>query len=282
MTFKLIFVFKWYFLLVVGSLIDLASCLDCFDTYFCALATITNQSDKINCFGYKSCFESQYIKSLHVYCMGSYSCSNSRYITTNGNYIDCRGLKSCFSVDFIELASLNWVSYFRCFGEQSCTNSNIFISGVNQHKQNNLRCEGFLSCANTTITLSGPQIATIVFGGYLSGQNTTCKTANNSGVVFYFYGRNSGYQARIICGMNHSCNVVCRTNGCNNLTLSCENSEYFNYNEDGDECSFDIDCDAAENSTLRPNGFDNWEVIVLNYEYNYYFNINDSQYVSIQ
>ena len=161
--------------------------------------------------------------------------------------MNCRGLKSCSNINFIEMANLNYtVSYFFCFGEQSCTNSKILITGVDQAKENDLQCGGSLSCANATIIVSGPQTAGVVFRGYLAGQNTTCKTGNNSDVTFYFYGRDSGSQARIICGMNHSCNVVCLTSGCNNLRLSCENSDYFNYNEDGDVCSFDIDCSAQK------------------------------------
>ena len=45
---------------------------------------------------------------------------------------------------------------------------------------------------------------------------------------------------------DHTCNIDCHNNGCNNLTLTCQN------NDNG--CTFSMTCDYAEISDNCPNG----------------------------
>ena len=63
---------------------------------------------------------------------------------------------------------------------------------------------------------------------------------------YKFSGIDSGYNTKIICKDGNICNIICYNNGCNKLTLECENGD--------NGCIFNVSCDYAEMSSICPNG----------------------------
>ena len=226
------------------SLLHVVFCLDCSDAFSCAFTPIipTENSDTITCFGYKSCFESPRILGLSggVACDGSHSCTNTRLMMINGSKLDCNGFKSCSSINNLKITN----SRCFCVGDQSCYNTKIFIGG-NINSKSRLRCLGMLSCANSIITLSSPN-ANVAVQGYLAAFNTTFISQNDT--KFSFTGHNAGYSI-IICSTVATCSIYCHSDGCNNITLLCDNS-------DVNVCTWYIECESAAKSDLCPNGYD--------------------------
>ena len=209
----------------------------CLDAYECAFDSISETGTTgLNCFGYYSCGRATLLESpgqSPIYCFGSYSCYKARVIQHTSlaysRYITCYSLYSCAMVNHI----YNENGPVVCYGELSCFQSKIFVI------QDNLSCAGVRSCAQIVAVTNNNNW----FGGYLSAQNATFYS-NNSFVNYYFRGSKSGYDATIICNNNHTCNIECNTDACNNLKLKCNGN-----------CTFIINCDFAEKSDICPNGY---------------------------
>ena len=244
-----------FFSFLLGALFDCGCCTDCYDAYSCAFTTLRSQSQAVNCFGHKSCFESPEIHSIDwfVFCYGSYSCSQTELMIINGSRLECNGFKSCARINELQIIEYNENSNDEhyCYGDQSCINSRISIGGIST--SSSLLCDGMLSCANTIVNISHSNAAISIRGG-LSGYNATF--ISDKGSQFYFAGHNSGFLAKIICGLNATCNIACYSNGCNGLTLLCDSNDNNGDDNDEDSCAFDVICLTAAKSDSCPNVYE--------------------------
>lgn len=226
----------------------------CFTAKSCVGETINGTSDEhINCFGYGSCLNATHIETnrsemdaCSICCTGSYSCFNAKTIrrsaVANGE-VWCNGLLSCAFVSDMHVEQ----GLVSCSGEQSCRGSRITLGPTAQNSDENLQCWGDRSCMDTNVTT---QYATLM-SGHLSGTNGVFYSDDNT-TKYQFYGSNSGYNATIVCGTGHTCKVICTGNGCNGLTLVCQDKSGSNTN-----CTFNVDCNYAEksdNDNVCPNG----------------------------
>ena len=123
-----------------------------------------------------------------------------------------------------------------CGGELACIGSTIAITGGSGDW---IMCYAAFSCKDSIITTFGLR------SHFMSTVNSLIYP-NADNAEFYFYGVYSGYNATVICNDGYTCNIYCYNNGCNDLTLKCEN------NDNG--CTFNIDCIYAELSNNCPNG----------------------------
>ena len=133
-------------LIILCQVNQIALGYDCFDAYSCS-STLINQTDgdDINCFGYKSCFQSpglhNYVSNIN--CYGSYSCYNTTWIkiytTTMSIFrIKCYGLNSCAHSN--HKLSGSGRQQIQCYGEQSCINSNVLVDSHAQYYENYRVC----------------------------------------------------------------------------------------------------------------------------------------------
>ena len=81
-----------------------------------------------------------------------------------------------------------------------------------------------------------------LYGAY-AAQNAILR-AGDSAITIYSRGFDALNGAQIICMSN--CSIECHSNGCNNVTLTCDGS---------DSCNWDIICINALESDLCPNGY---------------------------
>ena len=261
----------YWFILCSFGLFYISVAYDCFDAYSCwQLAINTTQaSENINCYGFKSCSNSPSITNMFegkIYCDASYSCFNSEWIETNGERIECQGYKSCSNVSSMHIGvisavesqsstSLSSDGTIRCRGDESCSNTNIFMHNINDYKTN-LLCTARMSCANSIINaVSEYQMPNtpvtshyIRFTGYFSGYNASVFIGNDSEIKFG--GFHSGYQATVVCESMQTCFISCVANGCFNTTFICEDEQTHN------SCVFDVFCEDAEQSSVCPSGYD--------------------------
>ena len=226
---------------------------NCDDAYSCASISInitTFESISINCYGYKSCYESSLIGSYNgdsfdhdtqIGCSGSYSCADSKII--QASTLLCRGLNSCNSIHAQD--TINSDSELWCSGEQSCTNSTFFMASAST-----IKCQGYLSCADSIFVFDSASVDVI---GYYGGYNSTFISAGGSSVQFW--GSHSGYHATVICGLDHICSIDCDGGyACDYVALLCgnETDQYTN------GCQFDVDCSKTSKNYLCPGGHENW------------------------
>ena len=245
---------KMTFWLIIGFLmINWINCIKIFanaSTYCdnaesCAMSSISESgTDAIYCFGRYSCGEATLISTDQggIYCSGSYSCYKASIIqrttTTQFGWINCDGLFSCAYVEYISTGN----SYLDCHGELSCYNSIIYVEDFDK----SLTCLGVRSCANSIIYNE----YRVSFSGYYSGYNSTLYSNGGSGgsdIYFYFYGVYSGLNANIICSDDDTCYIYCYGNGCNNITIICENVGM---------CTLTIYCYYSEMNEICPNGYE--------------------------
>lgn len=229
-----------FILLLMLQIVHHCNCLSCNYHYSCVGDEILDTSSDIECNGYYSCaFSDTDIKSnstADIYCDGSLSC----YMTNIIHHISsqefasiyCNGLLSCSNT----FSLLNNYGNIWCYGELSCSNSNISII------DGNIYCDSDRACMNSTIYSSG---INYVYG-HLGAQNTIFYSIDRF-VYHYFYGTFSGYNSQIICGDGHTCNIICHSNGCNQLRAQC-------FDNNSDSCIINIDCKYAHHSEVCPNG----------------------------
>ena len=142
-----------------------------------------------------------------------------------------------------------------CNGEKACYGSTIY-------ENNEIRCYGDESCANTTVYFTGDSIfingnsgiknSIIYIQDTIQDTNSTATTTESH--YLYFNGVYSGNGATVICDIDVTCNIECHNNACNNLTLACGNSSYYQLYSINDDthnsCYFDIACESAEISDI--------------------------------
>lgn len=205
------------FLILAGTKIKKTNS-QCSDAYSCALSTLT--STTVDCYGYYSCTQAQvgFGNSItYANCHGSFSCYEAGLLQqelNNGGSAECFGLYSCALCASIVTRGV------LCRGELSCYQS-IIMQSSSTH------CNGDKSCMNANITnyLGNNNNAYNYMFGYLSGYGASFDGIYGDNFNYwytYFYGMNSGNDARITCqdGVTR-CYVYCLGNACNNLTLAC-------------------------------------------------------------
>ena len=227
--------------------------VSCHDKESCN-GIFTNTSQLVECYGYRSCLNGVHIETTRtefyqcsICCHGSYSCFNSSVIqrtsstqTAADSEIWCGALFSCAFVGTL----YNEKGVISCAGEQSCRGSNITLKDESSDGRH-VECWGDRSCMDATIRATH----STVLIGHLSGLNAIFY-GNSSTTNYWFYASKSGYNATIICGIGHSCEVNCYGNACNKLTLMCSDGSNTN-------CTFNVDCTYAaksENNNVCPNG----------------------------
>ena len=213
---------------------------DCSDALDCVNTSMIGAVD-IDCSGYKSCFKAAMeVEGGSIDCSGSYSCFNAAQIVqideNDYGFIDCRGLMSCAEVSNLS----NFYGNIFCHGELSCFKSIIY-------SKYNTVCEGDRSCAESIITDSYQ----VDGKGAYSLYNATMYSKHGES-YYNFGGSYSGYNAQIIClnGLNCSINVDCYSNGCNNLSIICEDEDL----RSNGSCDVIIHCENSEQNDLCPNG----------------------------
>ena len=227
--------------------------VSCHDSQSCVSTKLrSNDTSDIECYGYRSCAETSSIISTagHIYCYGSYSCHQSQNIAkigTSDANINCYGLSSCAkSLISNEKGNIN------CYAEQSCLNTTM----TNWSAFYSIWCSGDHSCAHSQIGSSG---LNYLFGN-LAGTSSIWYS-NYTNTFYQFYGFESGYNATIICGFGHTCNVICAGNGCKGLNVTCITMDI------NSTCIINIDCTYAEYDQINcPHG------------YKYDYNLNYSDY----
>lgn len=255
-TIHMIASFELWFLVVLFGCIDATS--KCHDSHECALVdVISNATSEVECYGHYSCAQAGLIETIGSYeiqCFGSYSCYKADLIqrtTASGAGDDsisirCDALFSCAFVDFIH----NYNGTVRCRGVKSCFATKITIesSSFNDYVQ----CDSNQACSNSIITSHGLNI----IHGYAAAQNSIFYS-NSSIVTYRFRAMDSGYNATIVCGTNHTCTIDCHSNACSNLHLMCNGSDssYNISNSVNEACFFNISCSSAEESDICPDGY---------------------------
>ena len=215
--------------------------LRCGEEYSCALQTIYEGPEKIECTGYHGCTQAESIESANgnsIYCTASYACYEANSIrytnTTIARDIYCHGLFGCAFVPLIQ----NVNGKIDCTGELSCFGSKMEI-----HHETNciLYCDGDRSCANSLVNnanivyIRGHMAASqATFRSLISSNYSDLNTSlsdydNRTEQYYYFSGRDSGNGATIICEDGNTCFVFCDENACNNLSLTCHGNCSFMY-----------------------------------------------------
>ena len=219
--------------------------ITCHDNSECTSLGSINQTggNTVECYGYLSCAFMSVVATTNtkrIECKGSYSCYNTSKIertdeSGSDNDILCEGLFACANVNNM----VNNNGQIHCRGERSCSNS--IIRSVNDY----IFCLGSRSCEKSIIYVS----VGVYLRAYLSGYNTTIYS-NSSDVSIILRGMHSGYGARIICGIGHTCTVTCYTKDCNELKeIRCiDNNET--------SCNIILNCDYSEKNDLCPNGYE--------------------------
>ena len=228
---------------------------NCYDESQCVGASIVSTTEeKIECYGYRSCLNASTISTnagewyeCSICCWGSYSCFNANIIersatssTTYGE-IWCGALLSCAFVRNLH----NPQGVVSCAGEQSCRGSTITLEDTTATLERHMECWADRSCMDANVTTRDKT----TLRGHLSGLNGVFYSDDDT-VKYEFSGSHSGYNATIVCGVGHNCNVICYGNGCNKLTLVCSDGN-------NSSCTFDVDCtyaEKSENSNVCPNG----------------------------
>ena len=180
-----------------------------------------------------------------VNCYGSYSCYNSSIIDAQG-CIYCRGLLSCSNIGTLKtVMSSQRASNIYCGAELSCANSILITSS----ETGTVACGGLKSCINANISTQSE----VTSHGAMAGMNSifynSAPTNQDEDVSFKFYGWHSGYNSTIICGIGHTCNVICYTNACdkNTIKLLCTEEE--------EDSSGDHDSDCNINPVFYDSGY---------------------------
>ena len=227
--------------LTLISIIPIKSQWYCRNESSCEFSNFTANSthQTMYCYGDSSCQHSNMQSHSTAACYGSFSCFGSTLYWIKAVY--CYGSFSCAN------ASTHRTGLY-CAGEQSCINSKI----TNFYWNNfDLYCEGARSCANANISVSYSSYYDIHMEGSLSGMNAQIMCY--IGCAVHFLGSYSGYNTTITCySTTHSYRIYCYGNGCNRLNLQFANN-----------CSFEIDCNYAEYSSICPNGYQTHENLYL-------------------
>ena len=219
----------------------LSQCDDilCNDAYECQSLSITSSSgEDIECRGDHSCSYGASITVISadgdIFCQGAYACFAASVLneedTTDAGDIFCSGLYSCANINDYVLIEHGDIS---CEGEKSCYNGKYNLTN-----DCDVFCYGDLSCAESTFY--GKVYHS--FWGYRSGMNTMLYSTGDA--QYQFLGRDSGFGATIVCNKDDTCRVDCYDNGCQNVTLICDNCYTFEV-----ECNYN-----AEQSDVCPDG----------------------------
>lgn len=197
---------------------------------------ISETSTSIHCAGYRSCEGATILTtSASINCYGSYSCYKSTAIenmkplwSSSGN-IRCYGLFSCANV--LHMSAYNTIY---CYAEQSCFGSVIFTF--------ELICTGDRSCANSQVFHNG----SISLYGSLSGINSIFYSVGPVGSTFDYeiYGSYGAYNATIMCGSGHECDIECDGNSCQNLMVQCSDGS-------DNTCDISISCRYSQQTVVN-------------------------------
>lgn len=220
---------------------------NCSIAYGCSGTYVSKTDESVQCSGYFGCYNAASIHILSVNysttpvsieCQGSYSCYKAETIYHNITSADvncnCYGLRSCSSI-------VNSISIpngdINCHGEKSCSNSKLISNS------DRIYCGGTKSCENGNLI----NAQEIYGNGYLSLLNSTIYSNNT--ISIFLYGKSSGKNMNLICGVGITCTVNCYGNACNND----ENISYTCSNGISTNCTINFDCFSAENSILCPD-----------------------------
>lgn len=225
--------------------------LSCNDAYECANSEVIAPGEEdIFCHGYFSCSNAAVISiadpvdpnSIYISCGGSFSCYQAVFLNASQIEVGCEGLYSCAMIENI---NLNGSDLF-CHGELSCFGSTI--TRLYASADGSISCTGDRSCANSTFTLGGGTSVTIY--GHLAAQNSIFQTFGGGAggsIEISFFGRDSGDNVTIICGLGDDCTINCYGNGCNNVNATCISAG---------GCNLEKSCNsAAELSSLCLDAF---------------------------
>ena len=102
---------------------------------------------------------------------------------------------------------------FNCSGDQSCANGTL----INTTR---LYCYGERSCWNAKAEMARTEGVNIRAYGHLAAQNATFIL--NGGGSVTFVGDLSGYQTKVICQNNQTCQINCYSNACNYIQVECK------------------------------------------------------------
>lgn len=235
--------------LLVGTVnvLNLTAWTFCDDPYGddCVLTTISD-TQGILCRGFFSCKESSLTSDGYIDCYGSHSCYNTIKMIAEDD-ISCASVNSCAQIK----SQMQSGGGINCQGDSSCAGSQL-MANVSW-----IYCEGYRSCSN-----SPQMIARYVFAtGYLSGANTTFTNVDERSISYIFQGMGSGYNATVEC--MGECTIHCSVNSCNNLKIICASSR--------PDCTIDLDCDSADESSICTKNEDNNVVNVPLYIYAHSF-----------
>ena len=115
----------------------------CSDTFSCGGEITENEA--IWCHGSSSCNSASSLVAdgYDINCGGSYSCSNtSNKLLANNGYLKCYGFQSCSD------SNIETGKQIHCDGQNACFNTSITQNTYDGYKKS-LQCDGDRSCAPT-------------------------------------------------------------------------------------------------------------------------------------
>eukprot|EP01084_Bolivina_argentea_P311778 539720_1 len=186
----------------------------CNNKFQCIGQINNNSNDWVHARGYKSLFQSTSSITSYSYCSGSLSCKYTPQTVTNVIY--CDALHSCSK------ATIEATTVFGR-GSNSLTNANISCSA--KYSSPNCYCYGDKSCANSTILVSGS--CSLKAYGALSLVGATINVVNGS-LYAQLYAYYAAYQSFIYCQNGTICKIYCYGNACDGLSLICDSTAQCN------------------------------------------------------
>ena len=148
------------------------------------------------------------------------------------SYLDCHSIGGCVNVD-----NMYGEYEAQVYGEFGCSNTSVVNGSLVDALD--ISCDGRRSRYNTRINNSGHNFSGMHSLSLAKSTMFSSKRAKETFVSAqtnttnpYFYGYDAAYKSTFECDIsgNHTCNIHCSGNGCNNLTLlNCSNIVTFEF-----------------------------------------------------